>query len=148
MQHNPNHQVPETATTQIPSWSSRRMKKRRQGRTTLTPAEERGSYPQPGDTVWLPVREVEGEVQQEVAPQSYLVESADGTHRRNRRHITQLPDRPPADSQADSEQTGSEQTAPRTEPPSSPPPPHRSSRLTRPPEWLDPSWANPGQNSV
>jgi len=103
---------------------------------------------QPGDIVWLPDREVEGEVQQEVAPQSYLVESADGTYRRNRRHITQLPDRPQADSQADSEQSGSEQTAPRTEPPTSPPQPRRSSRLTRPPERLDPSWANPGQNSV
>ena len=99
---------------------------------------------QTGDLVWLPDREVEGEVQQEVAPQSYLVESADGTYRRNRRHITQLPDRP----QVDSEQTNSEQTASSTGPLTSPSPPRRSSRLTRPPERLDPSWVNSGQNSI
>ena len=46
----------------------------------------------PGDHVWLPQRESEGEVQEEVAPQSYTVESEEGQVRRNRRDIVRLPD--------------------------------------------------------
>ena len=135
---------PQLVDPQLVKWKDEQNKARQKNNfDSQRRARELPSL-QPGDIAWLPDREVEGEVQQEVAPRSYLVESADSTYRRNRRHITQLPDQP----QADSEQTGSEQTAPRSEPPTSPPPPRRSSCLTRPPERQDPSWANPGQNFV
>ena len=47
---------------------------------------------QPGDQVWVPQRQSEGEVQREVAPQSYTVESEGDTFRRNRRDLIRLPD--------------------------------------------------------
>ena len=47
---------------------------------------------QPGDRVWIPQREREGEVQGEVAPQSYAVDSDGDTIRRNRRALVRLPD--------------------------------------------------------
>ena len=47
---------------------------------------------QPGDQVWLPERECEGEVQEEVAQQSYTVQSEDGSFRRNRQDLIRLPE--------------------------------------------------------
>ena len=35
---------------------------------------------EPGDSVWLPDKQVEGEVQEEVTPHSYQVESTDGSY--------------------------------------------------------------------
>ena len=46
---------------------------------------------QPGDQVWVSGRETEAEVQGEVAPQSYVVETEDGTFRRNRQQLVRLP---------------------------------------------------------
>ena len=46
---------------------------------------------QPGDQVWVSGREMEAEVQGEVAPQSYVVETEDGTFRRNRQQLVRLP---------------------------------------------------------
>ena len=46
----------------------------------------------PGDKVWIPQRQSEGEVQSEVAPQSYSVESGGETIRRNRRDLIRLPE--------------------------------------------------------
>ena len=46
----------------------------------------------PGDRVWIPQRQREGEVQEEVAPRSYTVESGGDTIRRNRRDLIRLPD--------------------------------------------------------
>ena len=45
----------------------------------------------PRDHVWIPRRQSEGEVQSEVAPQSYSVESNGNTIRRNRRDLIRLP---------------------------------------------------------
>ena len=45
----------------------------------------------PGDKVWIPQRQSEGEVQGEVAPRSYSVESGGETIRRNRRDLIRLP---------------------------------------------------------
>ena len=45
----------------------------------------------PGDQVWIPQRKREGEVQDEVAPQSYNVDSGGDTIRRNRRDLIRLP---------------------------------------------------------
>lgn len=47
---------------------------------------------EPGDSVWLPDRQTEGEVREEVTPRSYQIESSDGTYRRNRKDIIRLPD--------------------------------------------------------
>ena len=41
--------------------------------------------------MWIPRRQSEGEVQSEVAPQSYSVESNGNTIRRNRRDLIRLP---------------------------------------------------------
>ena len=51
----------------------------------------RGLSPsQSGDRVWVPKRKSEAEVQEEVAPQSFTVNSEDGTYRRNRQHLIRL----------------------------------------------------------
>ena len=47
---------------------------------------------QPGDHVWIPGRESEAEVEEEVAPQLYQVVTGEGTFRRNRRDLILLPD--------------------------------------------------------
>ena len=45
----------------------------------------------PGTLVWMPDRESEGVVTEEVAPRSYTVETQDGTYRRNRRDLIETP---------------------------------------------------------
>ena len=47
---------------------------------------------QPGDPVWLPDKQVNGEVNTEVASQSFTIDSDEGTYRRNRKDIIRLPD--------------------------------------------------------
>ena len=71
---------------------------------------------------------------EEVAPRSLIVETPDGTYRRNQKHLIQLPDpRPAEESQAsnspemNSEPTSAYQTH------------SRSGRVPKPPERLDPS---------
>ena len=105
----------------------------------------------PGDLVWLPQRECEGEVQEEVAPQSYTVEFEGSSVRRTRRDLIQLPN---SESPEPNEQNGSNSNEPtessanrETQPSelnksSAPPKVRRSSRTSRPPERLDPSWLN------
>ena len=44
-----------------------------------------------GETVWIPDRESEGTVREEVSPRSHIVETADGSYRRNRRQLVRLP---------------------------------------------------------
>ena len=46
---------------------------------------------QPGDIVWLPDRRTEATVQEEVGPQSFKVQSSDGSYRQNRRDLIRLP---------------------------------------------------------
>ena len=99
---------------------------------------------QPGDQVWVSGRETEAEVQGEVAPQSYVVETEDGTFRRNRQQLVRLPN-------SETENTsGSHDRAETTEPIEEstsnessesivPPLIRRSTRHSRPPERLDPS---------
>ena len=44
-----------------------------------------------GELVWIPDRQAEAIVQEEVAPRSYNVSTPDGTVRRNRRDIVKMP---------------------------------------------------------
>ena len=44
-----------------------------------------------GDTVWIPDRQAEASVDQAVGPESYEVDTSDGTYCRNRRDLIQLP---------------------------------------------------------
>ena len=44
-----------------------------------------------GDWVWVPGQETPGQVLKEVAPRSLIVETPDGTYRRNQKHLIQLP---------------------------------------------------------
>jgi hypothetical protein len=112
---------------------------------------------QPGDHVWIPGRGSEAEVEGEVAPQSYQVVTGDGTFRRNRRDLIRLPHPDTAES---AEQSGQERTdttelsehsneqsiEPTTSDDSNesttPRALRRSSRNSRPPERLDPSWSH------
>ena len=49
----------------------------------------------PGTLVWMPDPESDGVVTKEVAPQSYTIETHDGTYRRNRRDLIETSrDRP------------------------------------------------------
>ena len=89
----------------------------------------------PGDLVWMPDREEEAVVEEEVAPLSYDVSTSGGTLRRNRRNLVQLPDELPEEpneleNERDEEPSVDEQ-----------PPVRRSTRMSRPLERLDPSWS-------
>ena len=89
----------------------------------------------PGDLVWMPDREEEAVVEEEVAPRSYDVSTSGGTLRRNRRNLVQLPDELPEEpneleNERDEEPSVDEQ-----------PPVRRSTRMSRPLERLDPSWS-------
>lgn len=88
----------------------------------------------PGDEVWLPEKEVAARVQEEVAPRSYTVETPDGSYRRNRRALIQLPEGDPEitlETGDDTEAAIEPQTQVR-----------RSTRESRCPDRLDPSWTN------
>ena len=77
----------------------------------------------PGDTVWLPERQQEATVEDEVAPESYaLVTSEGGSYRRNRQAINKLPDPSPQVETATDTHPASPRTLPR-----------RSSRESNPP---------------
>ena len=84
----------------------------------------------------MPDREAEGEVQEEVAPNSYIVEGPDGSYRRNRRDIIRLP--PPSEMTSPSEAHCSDER-PQGDA-SETIPPQRSDRPTQPPERFDPTW--------
>ena len=92
----------------------------------------------PGDTVWVPDRRSEAIVQDEANPRSYEVETTDGTYRRNRRDLVQLPEQPAQETNAP--------VAPNTEQPqqssseSTDAASRRSSRATQRPQRYDPSW--------
>ena len=95
-----------------------------------------------GDLVLLPDKEVEGEVVEEVAPQSYMVDSPDGTYRRNRKDIICLPNtqlNESGDNTADAQRDESGNNTASTMTSATV---RRSSRCSHPPERLDPSWAN------
>ena len=95
----------------------------RHGARELTPLN-------PGESVWIPDREQEATVTQEAGTRSY-VQTSDGTYRRNRRALVHLPDS--IDGQSDD-------TNPNLGANASEPSVRRSSRVTHPPERLDPSW--------
>ena len=48
----------------------------------------------PGDLVWMPDRETEAVVEEEVAPRSYNVSTPGGTLRWNRRNLIRVPEGP------------------------------------------------------
>ena len=117
---------------------------------------------QPGDRVWIPANEEEGEVQGEVAPHSYQVEQEEGSIRRNRRDLILLPDSGEDQSETSdlTEQSETNETnesnsnEPNTNEPNTNesisnkstsnarPALRRSSRTSQPPERLDPRWSN------
>ena len=83
----------------------------------------------PGETVWIPDREQE--VTQEDGTRLYEVQTSDGTYCRNQRALVHLPDL--IDGQSDD-------TNPNLGANASEPSVRRSSRMTHPPDRLDPSW--------
>ena len=103
------------------------------GARALPPLEQ-------GDPVWLPDRQTEGEIREEVAPQSYQVESPDGLYRHNRRDIIRLPD---SSEETLSPDEGEPSDLSNATEPSQPAEQRRSARVTCPPDRFDPSWAVP-----
>ena len=92
----------------------------------------------PGDIVWIPDREEEAVVQEEVAPRSYRVNTPEGTVRRNRRGLVHMPEtdsQSTVESQSES-QLESQPTVETTEEPIV----RRSTRVSQPREHYDPSW--------
>ena len=111
----------------------------------------------PGDCIWLPDQQSEGQVISEDTPRSYNVETPNGIYRRNRRHIIPMPDTEPsvkdnANSQFNndiSDLETPESTSPTndTDTPESTSPTNdtdtvktRSGRTVKPPNRLDTSW--------
>ena len=129
--------VPDTEQLQEKERELRRRQKsdfdRHHGARDLPPLS-------PGDTVWLPEREVEGTVEQEVGPRSYEITTPEGTYRRNRRTLIQLRGTP--DSGQQDEGTNEEVTENATpQPVPAQSELRRSSRTIQRPERLDPSWS-------
>jgi len=91
----------------------------------LTPLE-------PGDTVWVPDRDSSGTIVEETSPHSHIVETPEGSYRRNRRHLIRMS---PAGT---NHETGAD--GPETEQQEERSLRSRSGRLPRPPERYDPSW--------
>ena len=84
----------------------------------------------PGQTVWIPDREEEAQVVQETdTPRSYEVQTSEGTYRRNRRALIDLPNSETFDS-TETSLTDNMQECPL----------RRSSRESHPPDRLDTSW--------
>ena len=97
-----------------------------------------------GDQVWVPQRQREGEVQSEVAPQSYTVEIEGDTIRRNRRDLVRLPS--PANQETgehtDSNDSNNTRSPLDSSESAETPSVRRSQRDSRPPSRYDPSWTN------
>ena len=94
----------------------------RHGARELTPLN-------PGETFWIPDREQEATVTQEAGTRSFKVQTSDRTYRRNRRALVHLPDS--IDGQSDDMNLSANASKPSV---------CRSSRVTHPPDRLDPSW--------
>ena len=87
----------------------------------------------PGDLVWIPDRETEAVVEEEVAPLSYNVSTPGGTLHRNRRNLIRVPE-DPGDGELETNETEPDQN-------SGNPPVRRSSRVSRQLERFDPKWS-------
>ena len=90
-----------------------------------------------GQKVWIPDRGEEAHVVQEAGTRSYQVQTPDGTYRRNRRALVDLPNSDSIDSNTtDIEANATSETNP-TDTETQEPPLRRSSRERRPPDRLD-----------
>ena len=98
--------------------------------------------------MWLPQRDCEVEVQQEVAPQSFTVEFEGSSARRN---LIRLPNSESPEPNKQNESNSNEPTESsanretqqsKLNESSTLPEVRRSSPTSRPPERLDPSWSN------
>ena len=123
---------------------------------------------QTGDRVWIPQREQEGEIREEVSSQSYTVETEGDTIRRNRRHFIRLPHTERAEDPTESVEEDTSSNSSSLNNPTQTnnsndssdshnsndtnneqlseasvhPPVCRSGRHSHPPERFDPSWGN------
>ena len=84
-----------------------------------------------GDTVWIPDRQAEASVDKSVGPESYEVDTSDGTYRQNRRDLIRLPST-----------TNATETSPQVHSETAMVEPRCSGRVSKPPERLDPSWSS------
>ena len=80
--------------------------------------------------MWVPDRNSEATVLDEVNHRSYEVETSEGTYQRNHRNVVLLPEQPTHEVSVPTD-TGMERTETSS---------RKSSRTTRPPVRYDPSW--------
>ena len=86
----------------------------------------------PGQAVWIPDRGEEAQIVQEAGtPRSYEVQTSEGTYRRNRRALVDLPNSETESDSIETNQNGNDMQER---------PLRRSSRESHPPERLDNSW--------
>ena len=83
---------------------------------------------EPGDTVWIPDRESPGTVVEKTSLRSHIVETQDGSYRRNRQHLRKMLSPDPVQTSESSEPLVERSTR------------SRDGRLPRPPDRYDPSW--------
>ena len=89
-----------------------------------------------GDAVWIPDRQEEGIVTGESGTRSFEVQTSEGSYRRNRRALVQMPEDPIRNETDNSELSST------TKPVRPKSPVRRSSRQPRPPDRFDPSWSS------
>ena len=97
----------------------------------------------PGDSVWVTDRQVHGEVVEETSPRSYVVQTPDGTFRRNRRAIISSPENETHESGVSQSEEISTSVETEDNTPSQPKEyatRSRGNRPPRPPDRFDPSW--------
>lgn len=94
----------------------------------------------PGDLVWIPDHNTSGTVVQSTATRSYQVSTPTGSIRRNRRHLTLLPEQdPPTQEHSQEDNTPQETSTGLADNPGDGVTITRSGRVSVPPTRLDPS---------
>jgi len=97
----------------------------------------------PGDSVWVTDRQIHGEVVEETSPRSYVVQTPDGTFRRNRRAIISSPENETLESGVSQSEEIPTSVETEDNTPSQPKEyatRSRGNRPPRPPDRFDPSW--------
>ena len=90
---------------------------------------------EPGDAVWILDQDTSGIVVDETAPRSHVVETSDGSYRRNHKHLVRLPIQ-----ETDGEETELNEQNETLSPANSRETRSKTGRMARPPDRLDPSW--------
>ena len=97
---------------------------------------------EPGDTVWVPDRDTSGTIVDETAPRSHIVETSDGSYRRNRRQLIRLETEQNKGPVSENEVPVPQNEVPvsQNEARNSRETRSKTGHMSKPPDRLDPSW--------